>query len=153
MSRLDHKDVEALVECSGSRLKMTPQRRAIVEYLQHAVNHPTAEEVLTAVNEKFPMTSRATVYNTLNWLMECGLVREVFQDGIVRFDPNTSEHHHFVCRSCGRVEDVDADSVGGLHIGEYQGNQQIENFEVTLRGLCSNCSSADQKESALKAGA
>src|SRR5262249_6344184 len=116
----------------------TPQRRAIVDYLQSAHNHPTAEEVLSAVNRQFPMTSRATVYNTLNWLKEVGLVSEVHEGGQVRFDPNTSRHHHFVCRCCGKVEDVEEALIGNLEI-ELFGGQKIEDFEVTIRGICSIC--------------
>jgi Fur family transcriptional regulator, peroxide stress response regulator len=123
------------------RLKMTPQRRAIIEYLQSAIHHPTAEEVLRAVNEKFPMTSRATVYNTLNWLKGEGMVREVYEGGIVRFDPNTSDHHHFVCRKCGRVEDVDSEMIGSYQFDPSLGNRTVENFEIILRGICTDCQS------------
>jgi Fur family transcriptional regulator, peroxide stress response regulator len=123
------------------RLKMTPQRRAIIEYLQSAIHHPTAEEVLRAVNEKFPMTSRATVYNTLNWLKGEGMVREVYEGGIVRFDPNTSDHHHFVCRICGRVEDVESEMIGSYQFNPSLGNHTVENFEIILRGICSDCRS------------
>jgi catalase len=66
---------------------LTPQRRAIVDYPQAAKHHPTPEEVLQAINRRFPMTSRATVYNTLNMLKDEGPVREVFEDGVIRFDP------------------------------------------------------------------
>ena len=120
-------------------LKMTPQRRIIIDYLQAATHHPTAEEVLLAVNEKFPMTSRATVYNTLNWLKEEGLVQEVFEGGSVRFDPNTDYHHHFICRACGRVEDVPAELVASVNLDALGGRRQVETFEVTLRGLCASC--------------
>ena len=140
MTRLHQRAVETLVESSG--LKMTPQRRAIVEYLQSATHHPTAEEVLKAVNERFPMTSRATVYNTLNWLKGAGMVKEVFEGSVVRFDPNTSDHHHFVCRICGKVEDVESEQIGDFQLDFLPGNQKVENFEVILRGLCANCSSA-----------
>jgi Fur family peroxide stress response transcriptional regulator len=97
-------------------LKMTPQRRAIIDYMQSAHHHPTADEVLQMVNRKFPMTSRATVYNTLNWLKQEGLIKEVFEAGSVRFDPNTEHHHHFVCRKCGKVEDVECDLIGTVNI-------------------------------------
>ena len=137
MKRLDKSQVEEMVVAQG--LKMTPQRRAIVDYLQHASHHPTADEVLSAVNRKFPMTSRATVYNTLNWLTEAGMVREVYEGGSVRFDPNTEEHHHFICRKCGKVEDVQWDVLGQVQVCTLPGRQTIENFEVTLRGLCARC--------------
>lgn len=140
MSRLQTQAVETMVGENG--LKMTPQRRIIVEYLQSAVNHPTADEVFHAVNEKFPMTSRATVYNTLNWLKGNGLINEVFEGGVVRYDPNTSNHHHFVCRKCGKVEDVGAELVGAFQLEQavsLLGSQKVENFEITIRGLCAAC--------------
>jgi Fe2+ or Zn2+ uptake regulation protein len=126
-----------MVESQG--LKMTPQRRAIVEYLQFATHHPTAEEVLNAVNERFPMTSRATVYNTLNWLKDAGLVKEVYEGSIVRFDPNTSHHHHFICRSCGKVEDIESEFSDAFQLGLRAGDRKVENVEVILRGLCPHC--------------
>jgi Fe2+ or Zn2+ uptake regulation protein len=137
MTKLHHRAVESMAQSRG--LKMTPQRRVIVDYLQTASHHPTADEVLSAVNRKFPMTSRATVYNTLNWLKEAGMVREVFEGGCVRFDPNTSEHHHFICRECGKVEDIAGSLVGGVKVGALPGKQKVENFEITFRGLCSGC--------------
>ncbi|NBO64471.1 MAG: transcriptional repressor [Acidobacteria bacterium] len=137
MSRLDYKAVSDLVE--GKGLKMTPQRRAIVEYLQTCVDHPTAEEVMQAVNERFPMTSRPTVYNTLNWLEAAGLINEVYEGGAVRYDPNTSRHHHFVCRRCGKVEDIEDGAVGEVLPGPLSGGQVIESFQLTYRGLCHDC--------------
>lgn len=137
MTKLSHERVEAMAQSRG--LKMTPQRRMIVEYLQSATDHPTADEVLRAVNAKFPMASRATVYNTLNWLKEAGMVREVHEGGDLRFDPNTESHHHFVCRACGRIEDVECDLVGKMQICSLPGNPQIEGYEVTIRGLCARC--------------
>lgn len=117
---------------------MTPQRRAIVEYLASAHDHPTADEVLSAVNRQFPMTSRATVYNTLNWLKEAKLVSEVQEGGQARFDPNTDRHHHFVCNLCGKVEDVEEVEIDDLR-GKHVKGQVIENFEVILRGICLDC--------------
>lgn len=137
MSRLSKEAVETMTRDRG--LKMTPQRRMIVEYLHRAENHPTADEVFTAVNALLPMTSRATVYNTLNWLKAAGMVREVFEGGDVRFDPNTTSHHHFVCRSCGRIDDVEYDTVGDVAFCALPGRQEIEGYEVTLRGLCAAC--------------
>ena len=137
MSRLERKAVERMTQSRG--LKMTPQRRAIADYLQAAQHHPTADEILQAVNRKFPMTSRATVYNTLNWLKEAGMIREVFEGGLVRFDPNTARHHHFICNACGKVEDVESELLNTLKIGKLPNNQKVEDYEVTLRGLCAAC--------------
>ncbi len=137
MKRLTSQSVEKLVRTRG--LKMTPQRQVIVEYLQGATHHPTADEILSAVNGKFPMTSRATVYNTLNWLKEEGMVSEVFENGVARFDPNTSQHHHFVCRVCGSVRDIDWEAIGALPQCTLPERHTIENYEITLRGVCAQC--------------
>jgi Fur family peroxide stress response transcriptional regulator len=137
MAKLLRQIVEMMAQSRG--LKMTPQRRAIIDYMQSAHHHPTADEVLQMVNHKFPMTSRATVYNTLNWLKQEGMIKEVFEAGYVRFDPNTEHHHHFVCRECGMVEDVECDLIGTVKICALPARQKVEFFEVTLRGLCASC--------------
>lgn len=125
----------------GQGLRMTAQRRAILEYLQAAQNHPTADQVLAEVNRRFPMTSRATVYNTLHWLKEAGLVREVHEGGVSRFDPNLERHHHFICRECGKLEDVDWEQLPALPPVRLPGRRKIESYAVTLRGLCDQCRS------------
>jgi len=137
MARLLRQIVETMAQSRG--LKMTPQRRAIIDYMQSAYHHPTADEVLQTVNRKFPMTSRATVYNTLNWLKQEGMIKEVFEAGTVRFDPNTEHHHHFVCRKCRKVEDIECDLIGTVNICSLPESQKVEFFEVTLRGLCAGC--------------
>ncbi len=85
------------------------------------------------------MTSRATVYNTVALLKEAGLVHEVFEDGVARIDPNLAGHHHFVCRRCGLVSDVDWETVPGLNTIAVPGGEEIESFTVTFRGLCAKC--------------
>lgn len=137
MKRLSTTAVVNLIRAQG--LKLTPQRLAIVEYLQRCEHHPTADDVLEAVNEKFRMTSRATVYNTLHWLTENGWLAEIYEGGVARFDPNLEPHHHFVCRRCGRVEDVDYDAVAPQPQCTLPGRHVVESFELTLRGLCASC--------------
>ena len=137
MKQLNIGEVEMMAQDRG--LKMTPQRRAIIDYLQQAEHHPTREEVLKAVNESFPMTSRATVYNTINWLKEVGMLQEVFEAGRIRLDPNFDRHHHFVCRKCGKVEDVGFDLINDLGICSMPNQQTIESFEIVIRGVCAKC--------------
>ena len=137
MTRLTSEAVEGMARERG--LKMTPQRRLIVDYLKTAEHHPTADEIFGAVNRKYPMTSRATVYNTLNWLKEAGMVREVFEGGDLRFDPNVGGHHHFVCRVCGRIEDVDASVVGEIRVGALPNEHTVEHCDLVLRGVCAAC--------------
>jgi Fe2+ or Zn2+ uptake regulation protein len=141
MKRLSQEAVQTMIRERG--LKMTPQRQAIVEYLQNAVHHPTAEEIFESVNRRFPMTSRATIYNTLNWLKDAGQIAEVHEGGVARFDPNLEPHHHFVCRVCGGVEDLDWEAVGPLPQCVLRGKQTVETYDITLRGVCDKCARKD----------
>ena len=137
MRHLNFETVEQMAREKG--LKMTPQRRAIIEYLQVAEHHPTPDEVIVAVNDRYPMSSRATVYNTINWLKESGMLSEVHEGGITRLDPNCDRHHHFVCNVCGKVEDVAFEMFSESAICSMPGSSSVETFEVTLRGTCSSC--------------
>lgn len=141
MERLNLETIERLAKKRG--LKMTPQRRAIIRYLQLAKNHPTPEEILKAVNKEFPMASRATVYNTINWLKENGMLREIYETGTVRLDPNFQKHHHFVCRKCGKVDDVDFEILPELNVTSLPNAGSIESFELVIRGLCRECQKCD----------
>ncbi|GIU82098.1 MAG: transcriptional repressor [Acidobacteria bacterium] len=137
MNQLSIEAVEKMARERG--LKMTPQRRAIIRFLQTAKNHPTPEEVLRAVNKEFPMASRATVYNTINWLKKNKMLKEIFEAGQVRLDPNCKDHHHFICKKCGKVEDVDFDLIPSLNLCNLPNSNRVESFELIMRGLCKEC--------------
>src|SRR3954463_9113801 len=93
---------------ADSGLRSTPQRYPVMAFLMDQCGHPTAAEIFEAVNRIDPRASRATIYNNLRDLVQAGLVREVAVEGrAARFDAKGSHHHHFICDSCGKVEDVD----------------------------------------------
>lgn len=124
--------------------RSTAQRRAIFETIRHFRNHPTADEIYKEVNRQWPVTSRATVYNTLNRLKQAGTLRELYENGVTRFDVNIERHHHFVCNRCGRIDDV-----AWEHLPELRepllANAQVESYSVTLRGLCTACAHAAEE--------
>ncbi len=128
-----HVSAEELLNEKG--VKPTPQRMVITEYLLSTDCHPTAEEVLAAVADKLPVSlSRATVYNTLNALVEAGVIREVFTEpGRTRYDANTSEHHHFVDVNTGRIFDIPKENIP--HIADQLGEQfKVHSYTVTFFG-------------------
>src|SRR5687768_12407341 len=91
-----------------SGLRDTPQRRNVYSVLMQERDHPTAEQVFIRAKQQMPDISIATVYNCLDALVKCGLVREVTLDRhATRYCPNMSDHGHFCCISCGQVFDVD----------------------------------------------
>ena len=124
----------------GAALKLTPQRLAVLEYLTRATGHPTAEQIGAALNRRFPQASRATVYNTLNALRDAGLLREVrLADGVARYEAEKGPHQHFVCRECGRLEDVPPTAFKPAPPRELEGGHLVESCEVLLRGVCGPC--------------
>ena len=119
-------------------VKVTPQRRAIVELFAGDPTHPTAQEIFDRLSATFPGMSFATVYNTLAKLRESGLCREIaVAAGPIRFDPNVARHHHTVCDRCGRVRDVPARTSARPHVPGFR----VRSVEHIYRGLCEACAS------------
>jgi Fur family peroxide stress response transcriptional regulator len=134
----EHNLIEFRLRKAG--LKLTPQRFAVLDYLVCSEIHPTAEQIMADLNEHFPRASRATVYNTLNTLRDAGLVYEVFMDdAVARYDANLDPHHHFLCRSCGKLEDVPFDAVNEISHLELKSGYSIEVCSVVMRGVCADC--------------
>ena len=88
--------------------KATPQRIAISRFVLRNRNHPTVQEVYNEVRQTYPTVSLATVYKTLNFLSELGLVQELpFLHGETRFDSYVEPHVNLVCHRCGKVNDLE----------------------------------------------
>jgi len=121
--------------------KITAQRQCIFRALEGDVTHPSAERVHEKVRSEMPTVSLKTVYQTLNDLSELGEISTLdLGTGAARFDPNVeSAHHHLVCRSCGKVRDVDAD-FPDLQVpkGAARGFK-VSSAEVVFRGQCDEC--------------
>jgi Fe2+ or Zn2+ uptake regulation protein len=118
--------VSILRDCG---IKPTPQRMAVVEYILDTEAHPSADQVLEQVRQQCPTISRATVYNTLNLLVEKGLLKaQVLKEGTVVFDSNIKQHHHFIDEDTGSIYDIPwnalrvtgAKSLKDFHVHEYQ---------------------------------
>jgi len=120
-------------------IKQTPQRLAIIEYLESNKVHPSALDVYKAVSERFPTMSFATVYNTLEKLKEKGLLIELSIDtGKKRFDCDTRPHHHLICVKCREIFDVFTDFILELPEDEFHGFDIIGNH-VDFYGICKKC--------------
>jgi Fur family transcriptional regulator, iron response regulator len=90
----------------------THQRIEIALVLFEKRWHPSADQILAAVNVRYAETSKATVYNTLKLFIDKGLVRELIVDrNRVFFDSNTSAHHHFYDVESGEITDICAEGV------------------------------------------
>jgi Fur family peroxide stress response transcriptional regulator len=122
-----------------SGLKLTPQRLAILQYLENNKDHPSADDIYKAVSKKFPTMSLATVYNTLETLKQRGLVKELTMDPYkMRFDPQPSPHHHLICMDCRKIIDIHAKFKISLPRVEGVGFEIIGNH-IEFYGRCPNC--------------
>ncbi len=126
--------IDAIQILSHSRVRPTPQRIAVVEFVLSSDAHPTADDVLANVRATCPTISRATVYNTLNLLASRGLLRtQLLREGTVAFDPNVEAHHHFIDDETGRIYDIpwDAISVTGEDLVD---GFNVREYQVVMRG-------------------
>ena len=93
---------------ADSGLRATPQREVVYNVLLGKRDHPTADEVFARVKSELPTISLATVYNCLETLVQCNLVRAVnFERGPTQYCPNLTPHAHFHDEHTGKTHDVD----------------------------------------------
>ncbi len=123
--------------------KLTPQRLAILDYLEGNTGHPSAEEIYQSVSKRFPTMSFATVYNTLTVLKEKGSIADLTIDpGKRRFDPNTAPHNHLMCLSCHCIVDIRSDFCVDIPEEERHGFS-LRGNHIEFYGICPECKGAD----------
>jgi Fur family peroxide stress response transcriptional regulator len=116
----------------------TIQRLVVIEYLKKSTTHPTVEEIYEALKGDYPTFSRATVYNTLQVLKKAGLIQELtIEKEKAHYDLRAEPHHHFHCRQCRRIYDVDVDCP--VIKGGYVDGHRIEMVQAYFYGLCAVC--------------
>src|SRR4029434_9518087 len=91
----------------ATRKRTTRQLEQVFKALQGDHSHPFAYEIYRRAHKKLPRISLATVYRNLHSLVDEGKIRTLLLDEqAARYDPETSDHDHFVCERCGRVIDL-----------------------------------------------
>lgn len=131
---------EAL-KATGQRF--TAQRSAVYRFLSGTTSHPNADEVYQEVRGQVPDISLATVYKSLETLVNCGLAAKLtYSDGSARYDARVDLHHHARCTSCGRVMDVPGPRLGEEIKGLSRGLDgfSVLGYRLELTGFCGACS-------------
>ena len=140
------------------RKRKTRQLEQVFAALQGDHTHPFAQEIYARVHKKLPRISLATVYRNLHSLVEEGRIHTLLLDEQgARFDPETSQHDHFVCERCGRV--VDLFLRRARHLGLSSLAKQgyvVTTHSLTIHGMCRVCAarrrtSRSQRPAARKA--
>ena len=123
------------------KLKLTPQRLAVYNYLLNTTSHPSADIIYTDIHIQYPTMSLATVYKALKTLVDVGLIQEInVGEGNFRYDGNSLAHPHVQCLGCGKVDDFKDLSLDNLNsLAEEHTDYQIISNKVYFYGYCSDC--------------
>ena len=133
-----------IAELRKQGYRLTPQREMIVEAIAHAGCHVTAEDVYEQVQSRTHAVNVATVYRTLDLLVELGLVSRTDLGGgkVTYASLRHGPHCHLVCRHCGYVIEVDHDLLATLEEQcreQYGFEAELHHFAIS--GLCVGCQS------------
>ena len=128
-----------------NQLKATPQRLDVLKLLLASQEHLDAEEIYQRLIKKKKNVSRATIYRTLEVLVENDFVRKLdFGDGRMRYEQNQNpeQHHdHMVCQVCGKVIEFYNPQLESLQENIARENGFIMlSHTMHIYGLCPDCS-------------
>ncbi len=121
-------------------IRATPQRRAVLGVLAEATGHLTPQEVYRRVQKRLPGVTEATIYRTLSFFVERGLVMSADWPGVGRVYELAPTHHHLVCRRCGEAVEVEDELLREIYLAlEAATGFRIVHPHLTLQGLCPTC--------------
>ena len=141
MTSREHKVLEGYI--TQNNLKITSQRRAVLDAFIKSENHVSAEDLYKMVSENEPKIGLATVYRTLALFTQSGLASELdFGDGQKRYEHKYmhSHHDHMICTECGKIIEFH-DPL----IEQYQeeaarkNNFTMTSHKLDIFGICSQC--------------
>jgi Fur family ferric uptake transcriptional regulator len=141
-----------LDELSARGIRITPQRRALIEVIQEAQKHLDAVSLLQLARARYPKIDRATIYRTIDLLKKLRLVDELdlmHLEGEKHFYEvkTTREHVHLACFRCGRIEEFSSPLFEQLKseiAAEAGFNIRVTRLEVG--GTCRDCAAQDTTE-------
>lgn len=129
---LTTKEIENLLKQKG--IQPTAQRIAVCRYVLCEAEHTTVEEVKEWADDNFPKISLATVYNTLNVLVESGLIKalKLSHSDKVIYDNNTKNHFHFLDEATGKIYDIAPEKVSLSY--DLDPDFKVNDYELIIKG-------------------
>ena len=120
------------------QLKITPQRLEILKYIDTHNIHPTVDQIYSELKEKNPSLSKTTVYNSVEILEKNGLIQSLTISGSeLRYDFKQEMHHHFLCKKCGEIIDID---VACPRLGKMlECGHEVQEVHGYFKGICKKC--------------
>jgi Fur family ferric uptake transcriptional regulator len=133
--------MSCLITLKKKGLKLTPQRKLVVDAIHDAKDHLTAEEVIARVQDRMPEVHRSTIYRTLELLEGAGCVFKSELGGhFIYHHAEEGHHHHLVCRECGQIVECDEDYFAPVEesIADKYGFR-VDFKHLVISGICEEC--------------
>jgi len=119
-------------------IQITPQRLEILKYLDNHRNHPAVDQIYKELKRNNPSLSKTTVYNSLEILNKHKIINSISITGLEsRYDIINEMHHHFMCKKCGRIIDIEIACPNIKKISEI--GHKIEEVHGYFKGICKEC--------------
>lgn len=129
---------ELTKELKNKNIRLSHHRLKVLEFLNDNRIHPTADQIYIQLHKELPTLSKTTVYNSLNALIDVGLVKVVtIENNETRYDIVTDDHGHFKCESCGKIYDFKINLSNFL--SEDLDEFRINNKDIYFKGICPDC--------------
>jgi Fur family ferric uptake transcriptional regulator len=128
-------------------LKLTPQRRLIVDAIHDIDTYLTAEEIIAHVQSRMPEVHKSTIYRTLELLEKNGCVfkSELGDRSVYHHVEEGHYHHHLVCSSCGKTIECDDDFFTPIEKSlEDKYNFRVDFQHFVMNGLCKDCANKNK---------
>lgn len=129
-------------------LKHSKQREMIKDFLMSRKDHPTADVVYMNVRQQNPNISLGTIYRNLTLLADIGEIQRLrLGDGVDHFDADISKHYHFICNHCGKVIDLEMETIDSvMDVAGQKFNGLITGHITYFNGLCEDCMKESKTE-------
>jgi len=138
MNRKSKADILTKLKKAGYR--MTKHRLAIIDIIAERQDHPSVRQVYNKMKLKDSGISLATIYNTLNMLVEMKLLKEIdFEEADNRYDTNLTPHINLVCTICGSIIDFEYDLPVAPDVIRAKEGFVTKDYRMEYRGICNNC--------------
>lgn len=135
----------AVARLKEHQVRLTPQRKTILDYLITHHTHPTVEMILADLQKRDDSISMATVYNTVKLLINYHLVIEIENgDGSIHYDYFGHPHYHVICDNCGKITDVMDERFADIakelaQVTRDNTNYLVTRSDVEVHGICPEC--------------
>lgn len=135
---------------NSKQLRKTPERFAILDKIFSINDHFDIESLHYMMESSSYHVSRATLYNTINLLIECGLVRRhIFDNQQSKYEKvinNSLNHQHLICTECGKIKEVKDNEFSAYMNARKFNAFTTSYFQLYIYGVCNNCIRKRKKE-------